>query len=89
MIPIYEHFAREWRDELDFSDDMLYQLYENESKGIGIIDPKNGFAHGKKILSITVEMWKEDLWITIFPWELIEDPDIPTWWILKIFSINK
>ena len=89
MIPIYEHFAREWCDELDFSDDMLYQLYDNESQGIGKVHPKNGYAHGKKMMSITIEMWKEDMWITIFPWELFEDENLPNWWILKIFSIKE
>lgn len=89
MVPLYRHFAREWEEELDFSDDMLYELYLNESKGIGSISRTNGFAHGKKILSITVEMWKEDLWITLFPWELFEDPQLPDWWIISVFSIDK
>ena len=89
MIPLYRYFAREWEEELDFSDEMLYELYLNESKGIGSISRTNGFAHGKKILSITVEMWKEDLWITLFPWELFEDPQLPDWWIISVFSIDK
>lgn len=86
MYPIYEHFASDLRDELDFSEDMLYQLYDNESKGIGFVDPLNGYAHGKKIMNISIEMWKEDLWITLFPWELLEDENLPTWWVLKVLS---
>ena len=86
MIPLYRHFAKDNEHGLDFSDDMLYQLYDNESKGVGKIDPRNGFAHGKKIMSITIEMWKEDMWITLFPWELFEDPNLPDWWLLKVLS---
>ena len=87
MIPLYEYFGKGY-EGLDWSDNALYSLYHYESigRGFGDIKPDNGYAHGKKILSITVAMWKEDLYITLWPWELYEDPSLPHWWLDSVFK---
>lgn len=91
MIPIYELFGSPYND-LDWSDASLLELYEYESTGKGSVNPKNGFAHGKKIMDITVANWKEDMFVTLFPNELYEDDRIPNWWldkVLKEFQWNR
>jgi hypothetical protein len=86
MVPLYRYFAREWSHCLDFSDDALYEMYDNESCGIGTISPDNGFYHGKKWMNVTIAMWREDMCITLWPHELYDDPDLPHWWLDKMFK---
>ena len=85
MVPLYRHFSREFGG-LDYSDEMLFEMYMNESYG----DPctsRNGYYHGKKWMDVTVAAWKEDIERGIlFVHELYEDPSFPNWWLDKIFS---
>lgn len=82
MYPLYELFAQDWRDCLDFSDDSLFDLYLFESQGKGTIKPDNGYAHGKKWLNVNIAMWKEDIVRgNLFKSELYEDPNLPHWWL--------
>lgn len=83
MIPIYERFARDWEDCLDFSEKSLLDLYNLESRGIGSVEPNNGYAHGKKWMDVQITMWKEDLFRTIWPQDLYDE--FPHWWLDKIF----
>jgi hypothetical protein len=69
---------------LDFSDDMLWELYQYESNGVGKVSPQNGYGQGKKWMDVAVAQWREDLWRTLFPWELYEDPNLPDWWLDKV-----
>lgn len=87
MVPIYEYFGKGYSG-LDWSECAMYDLYHQESFGSKVcqIQPNNGYAHGKKMLSITVAMWKEDLYITLWPWELYEDPNLPDWWLNSVFK---
>ena len=88
MVPIYEFFARHWKDCLNFDDTALLELYEFESMGKGSISPDNGFAVGKKWMDVAVAQWREDMWRTLWPWELYEDPDllVPDWWLDKVLG---
>ena len=87
MVPLYRYFARDWVDCLDFSEDALYDMYFHESQGLGHPKPDNGFHHGKKWLSVAVAQWLEDLWVTVFPWELYEDENLPDWWLDRQFPL--
>lgn len=86
MVPIYRLFAEPWEHCLDFSDDMLHEMYLNESSGIGKCSPQNGFYHGKKWMNVTIAMWKEDFGRTLGWWELYEDNRYPHWWLDKVLG---
>lgn len=86
MIPIYEHFARPWEHCLDFSDDMLNEMYLHESRGEGTISPKNGYYQGKKWMNVTVAMWHEDAGITLFVHELYEEYPDWHWWLDRVLG---
>lgn len=81
MSELYKHFSHDWRDCLDYSDEALREMYNSETHG-DPVSPTNGFYHGKKWLSVTVKMWKEDLKKgTLFRQELYCDPNYPHWWL--------
>jgi hypothetical protein len=65
MAQIYRHFGREFATSLDWSDDAKYRMFKFESEGIGtkseLIEERNGFLEGKRLMNITVAMWQEDL----------------------------
>lgn len=87
MVPIYEIFVRDFRSGLDFSEDMLYELYNNESYGGVQCSPKNGYFHGKKWMDVSIQMWREDIAKgLLFKFELYEDPLFPHWWLDKVLS---
>lgn len=89
MVPLYRHFARDWEHVLDFSEDALYEMYDHESRGIGHPRPDNGYHHGKKWMSVTVAMWREDMFSTIWPFEIYEDDAYPHWWLDREFPEAK
>lgn len=87
MVPVYEIFVRDFKDGLDFNEDMLYELYLNESYGGPPCSPKNGYFHGKKWMDVTLSQWREDLRLgNLFYIELYRDPTFPHWWLDKVFS---
>ncbi len=73
---------------MDFTEDALFDLYVYESTGQGVVKPDNGYANGKKWMDVAVAQWKEDLWRTLWPWELYEDPDLPDWWLDKVLGLD-
>jgi len=84
MSELYKHFSRDWNN-LDYSEESLIELYEQESFGKGTCKPNNGYDVGKKWLNVNVSMWKEDLERGyLFKWELYEDPKLPDWWLDKV-----
>jgi len=72
---------------MDWSDKALTQLYVYESLGKGSIEANNGFALGKKMIDVALAQWKEDMYITLFPFELYEDPNLPDWWLDKVLGL--
>lgn len=86
MCEVYEIFSNDWRDCLDFSDEMKVELFNTESYG-GRCSQKNGYYHGKKWLNVTVSMWKEDIAAGMLRvYELYEDDKFPTWWLDSVFK---
>lgn len=86
MSNVYRHFSLDWVDCLDYSADMLLEMYKAEN---GEVKPSklNGFAQGKKGLNITVAMWKEDIAKgTLFLFELYNDENYPHWWLDRVFK---
>lgn len=89
MSEVYRIFSKDWEHLLDFSDDMLVELYNGESYGT-YVSPINGFALGKKWLSVNVQMWKDDIKIgAFFVKELYNDPKYPHWWLDSIFKTER
>ena len=80
-------FALEWEHVLDFSDECLIELYNFESYGGSKCRQNNGFMHGKKMLNLNVEMWKEDIELgNLFKFELYQDEKFPRWWLDSVLS---
>jgi hypothetical protein len=92
MCEVYKIFGRHHLAELDFSEDALVELFNLETYGekrCGSIKPTNGFYHGKRLLNVTVSMWKEDMEgknKSLLKFELYEDPMFPHWWLDSIFK---
>jgi hypothetical protein len=86
MVPIYEIFVRDFKSGLDFSEDMLYEQYLNESVG-GECSRNNGYHYGKKYMDVTIKMWREDISLgNLFLFELYDDPTFPDWWLDRVFN---
>jgi hypothetical protein len=86
MSEVYRIFSKDWENLVDFSDEMLIELYNSESYGTRV-SQSNGFLLGKKWLNVTVKMWLEDIALgTLFKKELYEDPKFPHWWLDGVFK---
>ena len=86
MCEVYRHFAQDWWHCQSFTDQDKIDLYNHESYGTPL-GPNNGFALGKKWLNVTVAAWLEDIELgTLFKHELYEDPDLPHWWLDRVFK---
>lgn len=86
MCEVYRIFSNDWKHLLDYSDEALLELYMSETFG-DRVSPNNGFAVGKKYLSVHVEMWREDIRDgLLFKHELYEDEKFPHWWLDSIFK---
>ena len=83
MIHLY--FAKDYC-YLDFSEQSCIEMYNHETFG-NPISPNNGFLQGKKLLNLTISMWKEDISKGyLFKSELYDDPNLPNHWLNKIFT---
>lgn len=86
MCDVYRIFVRDWEECLDFSEEMMLELYLQESYG-GEISEKNGYYHGKKWLNVQVTVWKEDIDSGyLMRRELYDDETFPHWWLDRIFG---
>lgn len=86
MSEVYQIFSRDWKHVLDYSDEMLIELFNAESYG-GPVSRNNGYAIGKKYLSLHVTMWKEDIEKGLLrEYELYDDGTFPTWWLDSVFK---
>ena len=96
MARVYKLFMREVINEegetqihpgLDWSEEAAMEAYKHESTGGksgGIFDDtKNGYIVSKKIMDVTVGMWKESIAEgTLFPFELFGE--FPRWFLVKV-----
>jgi hypothetical protein len=73
---------------MDFTPYALQDLYVYESTGRGHVCACNGYAHGKKMMDVNLAQWREDMWKTLWPWELYEDPHLPDWWLDKVLGFE-
>lgn len=86
MCEVYRIFSNDWKHLLDYSDEAMLELYMSETFGDKVSN-LNGFAVGKKYLSVHVEMWREDIRDGLFfKRELYEDEKFPHWWLDSIFK---
>jgi hypothetical protein len=65
----------------------MMEMFLYESFGEGSPTNSNGYFLGKKWMDVNIEMWREDMNKGLFfRFELYDDPDIPDWWLNKIFK---
>lgn len=87
MCEVYKYFSRDWSNWADYTEDSMLELYLSESYGDVQCKHNNGYYIGKRWLNVSVKMWKEDIEKGyLFKKELYNDPDIPNWWLDKIFK---
>lgn len=87
MCEVYRYFSNDWSHICTYTDDDMRELFYAETHGEPITNKLNGFAVGKKMLNVTVGMWKEDLRKgTLFKSELYEDPNFSKWWLDKVLK---
>jgi hypothetical protein len=95
-LPEKKYEVYEYTPELNFSEKAKEEAYLFESSGIGNLEEKifsddksNGYLYGKRMMDITVKMWKEDIPKgLLFLYELYNDK-FPHWWLNKIFNRKK
>lgn len=86
MCEIYRIFAKDLEHICDFSEKMMLELFYSESFG-DIISPMNGFYQGKRLLNVTIAMWKEDIERGLLQkCELYNDELFPHWWLNKVLK---
>ena len=95
---IYRHFATSEtknKDLLDFSDKAKQEMFDFETYGKGNIDFQeifynkkiNGYAYGKKMMDITISMWREDIpQGLLYKSELYSDGNFSHWWLKKVLK---
>lgn len=89
MSELYRRFSKDWQHILDYSDQSLLELFLSESYGTEIHNELNGFYVGKKWLNVTTSMWLQDIEQgLLFKQELYQDPNLPHWFLDKIFGIE-
>lgn len=87
MCEVYRYFSRSWKHYLDYSEESMLELFISESYGDVKCKDTNGYYVGKKWLSVSVAMWKEDVSKgLLFKQELYDDPDLPHWWLDNVFK---
>lgn len=87
MAEVYRIFSRHWEHVLDFSDEALLNMYNNESYGTLNDLTNNGYAEGKKWLDVHVTYWREDIRSGMLSRsELYEDPLFPHWWLDRVLQ---
>jgi len=77
----------------DFSEKAAQKMYEYETYGKGELKstifgvPDNGYFIGKKLMNITLAMWKEDIENGLLAkFELYEDETLPNWWLDEVLK---
>lgn len=85
MCQIYKIFSQDYT-YCDFSDSSVVELYNHESFGT-TVDKHNGFFVGKKIMDITIKMWREDIAnCMLFKHELYSSGRYPEWWLDNVLD---
>lgn len=91
MSEIYKLFVSE-EENLDFSEEAMFESYLYESRGIGDFkqclfssSPKrpNGYIVGKHWMDVTVKMWNEDIKTGILYVEELYG-QFPNWWLDRV-----
>ena len=84
MAEIYKRFAEDC-PQADFSEEAAIAMYKHEN-GVSLPETKtiNGFALGKKWMSITVAMWKDDIAKGLLLVNELLDDGYPEWFLKNI-----
>ena len=86
MCELYRLFSKDWEHLVDYSEEVLVEMYDSETYGTKV-SSNNGYHLGKRWLSVQVQMWRDDIDQGIlFKDELYEDGKFPKWWLDSIFK---
>lgn len=87
MCEVYKHFSKDWEQYCDYSEESMLELFQSESYGDVRCKDNNGYYIGKQYLNVSVAMWLEDIPKgLLFLKELYQDPNLPDWWLDKVFK---
>jgi hypothetical protein len=71
----------------DYSDDKMLELFLSESYPDVECSKDNGYYIGKRWMTVTLSMWKEDIANgLLFKSELYSDNYFPHWWLDKVLK---
>lgn len=86
MSQLYFRFGNGFTQNHTFTEQDLLDLYNYETFGVPLkSNNKNGYALGKKIMDITISMWREDISNGhLFVPDLYRE--YPSWWLDKILK---
>jgi len=86
MCEVYRLFSKDWEHISDYSDEAMLELYNSETYGSSVRE-LNGYYIGKRWLSVTVAMWKEDIEQRLLTkHELYLDGKFPEWWLDSVLK---
>lgn len=84
MAEIYKRFALDY-PQADLSADAASAMYAHETHGEPLPDkPMNGYAVGKKVMDITVAMWKEDIRDGLLFVHELQSDGYPDWFLERV-----
>ena len=90
MSDVYRIFSRQWEHMMNYDQDSLVEMFNYESHGTPITDPRrNGYFVGKQWMDVHIKMWREDIekgYLT--RQELYDDPTFPNWWLDKVLPLS-
>lgn len=86
ICEIYYRFGYGFTQDHTFTEKDIVELYNQESYGTGV-SPLNGYALGKKIMDITIAMWREDIGRGhLSKYELYKCGEYPEWWLDSVLK---
>lgn len=74
---------------LDYSDSSALSMYRYESLGDrSLLRPENGFLYAKRIMDITICMWKEDIRNGLLLVQELIDDNYPRKFLNKVLNLT-
>jgi len=81
MAEIYKRFAASFKN-ISFDEEAACDMYLHENGlPLPLRKQANGFQAGKRILNITIKMWREDIAKGLLSVQELLDDDYPEWFL--------
>jgi len=84
MAELYKRFAKDY-PQADFSKQAAEDMYTHETYGIPmpVKAQLNGYMQGKKLMDITISMWKEDIKNGVLSIKELKEDNYPEWFLKR------